>query len=221
VPFLSQQNKRNWGDLIPPDDEILAEGKRVVVLGGGDTGSDCVGTSLRQGAKTIHQFELMPKPPEERMAENPWPQWPNIQRTSTSQEEGGIRDYCILTKSFSGSNGKLEKLHGVRVEWIRDGEGNWQMNEVPGSEFEQEVDLVLLAMGFLHPEHKGIVNDLGVELDGRRNVKVGDDKMTSVEGVFSAGDMELGQSLIVRAIASGRAAARGIDKYLMGETLLP
>jgi len=221
VPFLTQQNKRNWGDIITSDDEILATGKRVVVLGGGDTGSDCVGTSVRQGAKSIHQFELMPKPPEERLAENPWPQWPNVNRISTSQEEGGERDYCILTRSFSGSNGKLEKLHGLRVEWSRDNDGNWQMKEIPGSEFEQEVDLVLLAMGFVHAEHKGIVNDLGLELDARGNVKTDDDKMTSVEGVFSAGDMEMGQSLIVRAIASGRAAARGIDRYLMGETQLP
>lgn len=221
VPFLTQQNKRNWGDIVPPDDEIMARDKRVVVLGGGDTGSDCVGTSVRQGAKSIHQFELMPKAPDERMAENPWPQWPNINRTSTSQEEGGTRDYCILTKAFSGSNGKVEKLHGVRVEWSKDGDDNWQMKEVPGSEFEQEVDLVLLAMGFVHPEHKGIVTDLDVELDGRGNIKVDDNKMTSVEGVFSAGDMELGQSLIVRAIASGRTAARGIDSHLMGETQLP
>ena len=221
VPFLTQQNKRNWGDIAPSDYEILAKGKRVVVLGGGDTGSDCVGTSIRQGAKCIHQFELMPKAPDNRPPENPWPQWPNVNRTSTSQEEGGIRDYCVLTKSFSGSNGKVEKLHGVHVEWSKDDGGNWQMKEVPGSEFEQEVDLVLLAMGFVHPEHKGIVNDLGLELNGRGNIKVNNDKMTSVEGVFSAGDMELGQSLIVRAIASGRSAARGIDKYLMGETQLP
>lgn len=221
VPFLAQQNKRNWGDVIPSDDEILAKGKRVVVLGGGDTGSDCVGTSVRHGAKSIHQYELMPKPPEERLPENPWPQWSNIHRTSTSQEEGGIRDYCILTKSFSGSNGKVEKLHGVRVEWSKDEDGQWHMKEIPGSEFEQEVDLVLLAMGFVSPEHKGIVNDLGVELDARGNIKVDENKMTSMEGVFSAGDMELGQSLIVRAIASGRSAARGIDKHLMGETLLP
>ncbi len=221
VEFLTQQNKRNWGDSIDPEEEILATDKKVVILGGGDTGADCIGTSVRQGAASIHQFELLPEPPKERPADNPWPQWPKTLRLSTSHEEGGIREYCILTKAFSGENGRVRKLHGIRVEWFRDGEGRWQMREIPGTEFEQEVDLVLLAMGFVHPEHEGLVKELGVELDGRGNVKVNADKMTSVPGIFAAGDMERGQSLIVWAIASGRRAARGIDRWLMGESLLP
>ncbi len=221
MEFLPQQNKRNWGDTLDAAEEILATGKRVVVLGGGDTGSDCVGTSVRQGAKSIHQFELLPKPPEERQDDNPWPRWPNILRTSTSHKEGGVRDYCILTKSFSGTDGKVEKLHGVKVDWTKDEKGAWHMKEIPGSEFEQDVDLVLLAMGFVHPEHDGMLKDLGVEINGRGNVAVDDEKMTSAPGVFAAGDMERGQSLIVWAIAAGRAAARGIDKFLMGETQLP
>ncbi|MBE9504819.1 MAG: glutamate synthase subunit beta [Proteobacteria bacterium] len=221
MEFLPQQNKRNRGDKLDPETDILATGKRVVVLGGGDTGSDCVGTSVRHGAKSIHQFELLPEPPKERQEDNPWPQWPAILRTSTSHEEGGIRDYNILTKSFSGSNGKVEKLHAVRVEWSKDDEGRWQMKELPGTEFEQEVDLVLLAMGFVHPEHDGMLKDLGVELNGRGNVNINEDKMTNIPGIFAAGDMERGQSLIVWAIAAGRAAAKGIDKWLMGETQLP
>lgn len=215
MEFLPQQNKRNRGDKLKPAEEILATGKKVVVLGGGDTGSDCVGTSVRQGAQSIHQFELLPKPPEERTEDNPWPQWPNILRTSTSHEEGGERDYGILTKSFSGSNGKVEKLHAVRVDWTRDSEGKWQMKEVPGSEFTQNVDLVLLAMGFVHPEHDGMLKDLGVEINDRGNVAVDENKMTSAPGIFAAGDMERGQSLIVWAIAAGRDAARGIDDWLM------
>ena len=221
MEFLPQQNKRNWGDKLDPSEEILATGKKVVVLGGGDTGSDCVGTSVRQGAKSIHQFELLPEPPKERQTDNPWPQWPNTLRTSTSHEEGGVRDYGILTKSFSGSNGKVEKLHAVRVEWVKDEGGNWQMREMPGTEFEQNVDLVLLAMGFIHPERDGMLKDLGVEINERGNVKVDDEKMTNVPGIFAAGDMERGQSLIVWAIAAGREAAKGIDEFLMGETDLP
>ena len=221
MEFLPQQNKRNWGDSIDPASEILASGKKVVVLGGGDTGSDCVGTSVRQGAESIYQFELLPEPPKERSTDNPWPQWPNILRTSTSHEEGGIREYCVLTKSFSGSDGKVEKLHGVKVEWSKDSDGKWQMKEIPGSEFTKDVDLVLLAMGFVHPEHEGMLKDLGVEINDRGNVVVDKDKMTSVPGIFSAGDMERGQSLVVWAIAAGRAAAKGVDKYLMGESSLP
>lgn len=221
VEFLTQQNRRNRGEKIDPGEEIVATGKRVIILGGGDTGADCVGTSVRQGAESIHQFELLPEPPKERNVDNPWPQWPNILRTSTSHEEGGIRDYCILTKEFSGENGHVRKLHGVRVEWSKDEKGNWKMGEIPGTEFEQDVDLVLLAMGFVHPEHKGMVKELGAELDERGNVKVDENRMTSEPGIFAAGDMERGQSLIVWAIASGRAAARGIDRFLMGETRLP
>lgn len=215
MEFLPQQNKRNRGDKLNPEEEILATGKKVVVLGGGDTGSDCVGTSVRQHAESIHQFELLPEPPLERMEDNPWPQWPNILRTSTSHEEGGIRDYGILTKSFSGTDGKLEKLNAVRVDWTKDADGKWQMKEIPGSEFTQDVDLVLLAMGFIHPEHDGMLKDLGVEINDRGNVSVDENKMTSVPGIFAAGDMERGQSLIVWAIAAGRSAARSIDEWLM------
>ena len=221
MEFLSQQNKRNWGDKISPADDVMATDKRVVVLGGGDTGSDCVGTSVRHGATSIHQFELLPEPPAERSADNPWPQWPNILRTSSSHEEGGVREYSILTKSFSGTDGKLEKVHAVRVEWTKDENGGWSMTEVPGSEFTRDADLVFLAMGFVHPEHNGMLDQLGVELDGRGNVKVDEEKMTSVSGVFAAGDMETGQSLVVRAIAAGRKAARSIDEWLMGESFLP
>lgn len=215
MEFLPQQNKRNWGDKLDPREEILATGKKVIVLGGGDTGSDCVGTSVRQGAQSIHQFELLPEPPKERSSDNPWPQWPNILRLSTSHEEGGIRDYGILTKSFSGSHGKVEKLHAVRVDWVKDSSGNWQMKEIPGTEFTQAADLVLLAMGFVHPEHEGMLKDLGVELNERGNVRVDENKMTSVPGIFAAGDMERGQSLVVWALAAGREAARGIDEWLM------
>lgn len=215
MEFLPQQNKRNWGDKLDPREEILATGKKVIVLGGGDTGSDCVGTSVRQGAQSIHQFELLPEPPKERSSDNPWPQWPNILRLSTSHEEGGIRDYGILTKSFSGSHGKVEKLHAVRVDWVKDSSGNWQMKEIPGTEFTQAADLVLLAMGFVHPEHEGMLKDLGVELNERGNVRIDENKMTSVPGIFAAGDMERGQSLVVWALAAGREAARGIDEWLM------
>ncbi|MDT8317112.1 MAG: glutamate synthase subunit beta [bacterium] len=221
MEFLSQQNKRNWGDKLIPAEDIMANGKKVVILGGGDTGSDCVGTSVRHGATSIHQFELLPEPPRERRADNPWPEWPNILRTSSSHEEGGVRDYSILTKSFSGTDGKLEKVHAVRVEWTRDDKGAWAMKELPGTEFTQDADLVFLAMGFVHPEHNGMLDQLGVELDGRGNVKVDADKMTSSPGVFAAGDMESGQSLVVRAIAAGRKAAQSIDNWLMGETFLP
>lgn len=221
MEFLPQQNRRNRGDRLNPETEILATDKAVIILGGGDTGSDCVGTSVRQGAASIHQFELLPEPPRERQPDNPWPQWPVILRTSTSQEEGGIRDYNILTKSFSGHGGVVEKIHAVRVAWAKDVNGRWQMKEIPGSEFEQAADLVLLAMGFIHPEQEGMLKDLGVALNERGSVQVDEDKMTSVPGVFCAGDMERGQSLVVWAIASGRAAAKGVDKWLMGETQLP
>ncbi len=221
MEFLPQQNKRNWGDSLPKEEDILATGKKVIILGGGDTGSDCVGTSIRQGAGSIKQFELLPKPSETRADDNPWPQWPLIFRTSSSHEEGCERDFNVLTKSLSGSNGKVEKLHAVRVEWTKDDSGNWKMAEVQGSEFTEDVDLVLLAMGFVHPEKDGMLAELGVELNNRGNVQVDDKKQTTVEGVFAAGDMERGQSLVVWAIAAGRIAAREIDRYLMGDTVLP
>ena len=221
MDYLPQQNKLLAGEEFGPGEQITAEGKRVVILGGGDTGADCLGTAHRQGAEVVYQFELLPEPPEERRPNNPWPQWPMILRSSPAHEEGGIRDYNILTKSFTGSNGQVEKLHAVRVEWTPGEDGRFNMNEVPGSEMEVETDLVLLAMGFLHPEHEGMLTDLGVELDPRGNVKVDDNKMTSIPGVFAGGDMARGQSLVVWAIAEGREVARGVDQYLVGATQLP
>ena len=221
MDYLPQQNKLLAGEEIDKDEHITAEGKRVVILGGGDTGADCLGTAHRQGAEVVYQFELLPEPPEERRPNNPWPQWPMILRSSAAHEEGGIRDYNILTKSFTGSNGQVEKLHAVRVDWTTGDDGRFVMNEVPGSEMEVETDLVLLAMGFLHPEHDGMLTELGVELDPRGNVQVDANKMTSVPGVFAGGDMARGQSLVVWAIAEGREVARGVDEYLVGSSNLP
>ena len=222
MEYLTQQNRVLAGQTFNSDERIVAEGKRVLVLGGGDTGSDCVGTAHRQGAEVVYQFELLPEPPVARRDENPWPQWPMILRTSSSHEEGGVRDYNILTKNFSGRNGRVEKMHAVRLEWgPPDETGRPAMIEIPGSEFELDVDLVLLALGFVHPEREGLLEQLGVELDGRGNVSTAPSKMTSVPGVFAAGDMSRGQSLVVWALAEGREAARGIDEYLMGKTSLP
>ena len=221
MEFLTQQNRLNAGQPIPPSERISAEGKRVVILGGGDTGSDCLGTSHRQGAEVVYQYELLSEPPATRADSNPWPLWPLILRTSSSQEEGGIRDYDILTTRFSGVDGNVRKLHAVRVDWgAPDASGRPVMQRIEGSEFEIEVDLVLLAMGFTHPQKAGLLDDLGVALDGRGNVRTDANKMTSVAGVFAAGDMARGQSLVVWALAEGREAARGVDEYLMGETAL-
>ena len=222
MEYLTQQNRLNAGQQVTQEERLTAEGKRVVILGGGDTGADCLGTAHRQGAELVSQYELLAEPPVNRPAGNPWPQWPLILRSSAAHEEGGIRDYGILTKSFSGSDGKVEKLHAVRVEWSEPEDGGRPtMLEVPDSEFEVETDLVLLAMGFLHPQHDGLLTQLGVELDPRGNVKIGDDRMSSVPGVFAAGDTARGQSLVVWAIAEGRETARAVDLYLMGETNLP
>src|SRR5438874_660541 len=216
MDFLPLQNKRCEGDAVPDSEFISAKDKRVVIIGGGDTGADCLGTVHRQGCRSVVQFEILPKPPADRGMDNPWPNWPNIFRTSSAHEEGGDREFCVLTKQFTGRNGNVEQLHGVRVEF----EGR-NMREVPGSEFTIDADLVLLAMGFLGPERNGMLAQLGVELTDRSNVAVNADKMTSVPGVFAAGDMARGQSLVVWAIREGRLAARGIDKYLMGTTELP
>ena len=220
MDYLPLQNKRNAGDALADETFISAEGKRVVILGGGDTGADCLGTALRQGATQVLQYELLDRPPATRSDAHPWPTYPNIYRVSSAHEEGGERDYCIATKYLSGEDGVLKRLHAVRVEFVLE-EGRQTMREVPGSEFSEHCDLLLLAMGFLGPEKPGMLEQLGVELTPRGNVLADETKMTSVPGVFTAGDMTRGQSLIVWAIAEGRAAARGIDEYLMGETLLP
>jgi glutamate synthase (NADPH/NADH) small chain len=220
MDFLPQQNKRVAGDKLTVE-EITAKGKRVIVIGGGDTGSDCIGTSHRQGAISVTSLEVLPKPPVERAPDNPWPEWSRIMRLSSSHKEGGTVEYSVLTKKFSGENGQVKKLHGVKIEWQKDEAGRPKMVEVPGSEFELNADLVLLAMGFVHPVHEGMIKHLGVNLDARGNVAVDANHMTSKEGVFAAGDMATGQSLVVRAIKQGRNAARGIDLYLMGETQLP
>lgn len=216
MEYLPLQNKRCEGDTIPDSQFITAKDKHVVIIGGGDTGADCLGTSHRQGARSIVQFELLPKPPLDRAADNPWPNWPNIFRTSSAHEEGGGREYCVLTKSFTGRDGQVEQLHAVRVEF----EGR-NIREVPGSEFTINADLVLLAMGFLGPERNGMLGQLGVNINERGNVATDTEKMTSIPGIFAAGDMSRGQSLVVWAIREGRNAARSIDKYLMGSTELP
>jgi glutamate synthase (NADPH) small chain len=220
MEYLSLQNRRNAGDDVPDDQFISASGKRVIILGGGDTGADCLGTAHRQGAREVLQYEILPKPPSTRPPENPWPTWPNIYRVSSAHEEGGVRDYSILTKQLSGEGGVLKKLHGIRVEFVSE-DGRQVLREIPGTEFEEDVDLLLLAMGFLGPERDGMLQQLGVELTDRGNVQADENKMTSVPGVFTAGDMTRGQSLIVWAIAEGRTAAQRIDRYLMGESTLP
>ncbi len=222
MEYLTQQNRVNSGNMVNPSERITAQGKRVIILGGGDTGSACLGTAHRQGAEIVHQFELLPEPPTERIDADMWPNWPMTLRTSSSHEEGGVRDYNILTKKFSGEEGQLRKLHGVRLEWgPPDNTGRPSMVEVEGSEFEIDADIVLLAMGFLHPEQTGMIADLKVNLDGRGNVKTDGNKMTNIPGVFAAGDMSRGQSLVVWAIAEGREAARGVDEFLMGASELP
>jgi glutamate synthase (NADPH/NADH) small chain len=230
MDFLPQQNKRNEGDTIPEEISITANDKNVLIIGGGDTGSDCLGTSLRQGAKNVYQFELLPEPPQERTENNPWPQWPKIFRVSSSHAEANeregkdkITEFCVSTKKFTGKEGKVSKIHGVKIEFGDPDPktGRPEMREVPGSEFELDVELVLLAMGFVHPIHEGMLVELGMELDARGNVACDDKKMTSVDGVFVAGDMTRGQSLVVWAIAEGREAARSVDLYLMGVTQLP
>lgn len=221
MEYLPLQNKKCEGDFIPDDQFITAKGKRVVIIGGGDTGADCLGTAHRQGALSVHQFELLPEPPKQRAPDNPWPQWPNILRISSAHEEGGIRDHCISTQRFTGRNGRVERLHAIRVEFLSDNGGHPTMREIPGSEFEVEAELVLLAMGFLGPEPNGIVAQFGVTLNERGNVATNREKMTNQPGIFAAGDMARGQSLVVWAIREGREAAKCIDRYLMGCPDLP
>ncbi len=220
MEFLPQQNRVVAGDKVP--DQILATGKHVVVIGGGDTGSDCVGTSNRQRAKSVTQFELLPQPPEREDKPLIWPYWPVKLRTSSSHQEGCARDWAVATKRFEGRNGRVEKLVAARVEWQKDAAGQPKMVEMPGTEFEMKADLVLLAMGFLGPVHDGLLAQLGVECDARSNVRAGtDDYQTSVPRVFAAGDMRRGQSLVVWAIREGRQCARAVDLFLMGSTELP
>ena len=220
MEFLPQQNKVVAGDAVAS--QIKATGRRVVIIGGGDTGSDCVGTSNRHGAASITQFELLPQPPVEEDKPLVWPNWPIKLRTSTSHEEGVSRDWSVTTKRFEGRNGKVERLVAARVEWKREGNGPPKMVEVPGSEFEIPADLVLFAMGFVGPVQKGLLDAFGVERDARSNVKADTESYrTSVPKVFAAGDMRRGQSLVVWAIREGRQAARAVDEFLMGTSALP
>ena len=220
MDFLPLQNRRCEGDEIPDEKFISARDKKVVIIGGGDTGADCLGTVHRHGCAAVVQLELLPKPPQQRDTTMPWPYWPTILRTSSAHEEGGNRDWSVNTKQFLGSNGKVEKLQCVRLEWVTEN-GRTQMREVPGSEFDIEADLVLLAMGFVGSEKKGMLEQLGVQMDARGNVQADDAYMTSVPGVFAAGDTRRGQSLIVWAIWEGRECAVNVDRYLMGYSDLP
>ncbi|MDP6581490.1 MAG: glutamate synthase subunit beta, partial [Vicinamibacterales bacterium] len=221
MEYLVQQNRRCEGDVVADEEVITAKDKRVVIIGGGDTGADCLGTAHRHGAQSIHQFELLPRPSDRREETNPWPEWPNIFRVTRAHEEGGERVYSVSTERFTGNEaGQVTTLHGGKVEMTRE-DGRLAFTSVPGSAFELEVDLVLLAMGFLGPTRDGLLDQLGVTLTDRGNVARDANWMTSVDGVFTAGDMQRGQSLIVWAIAEGRSAAAGIDRHLMGETQLP
>ena len=214
MDFLPQQNRRVGNEPLGGVHEILAGGKHVVVIGGGDTGSDCIGTSFRQGARSVTQLEIMPAPPEHENKALTWPNWPLKMRTSSSQAEGAKREYAVLTQKFTGADGKVAKLHCVQVDD--------KFKPVAGSEFELDAELVLLAMGFVHPVHEGLLKSLGVELDPRGNVRANTaDYQTSLAKVFSAGDMRRGQSLVVWAIREGRLCARSVDNFLMGSTNLP
>ena len=214
MEFLPQQNRRCAGDNV--QDQILATGKRVVIIGGGDTGADCLGTSHRQKALSVHQYEIMPMPPAERSPVTPWPLWPLQLRQESSHEEGGLRDWSIATTHFTGDeNGNVKKLHGIRVG------SPPKFEQIPGTEFSMDVDLVLLAMGFTGPVKSGLLDQLGVEMSVRGSVHADENFMTSVPGVFAAGDVRRGQSLVVWAIAEGRKAAHFVDKYLMGTSKLP
>jgi glutamate synthase (NADPH/NADH) small chain len=222
MAFLPQQNRRNAGDEIDPAVAISAADKHVIVIGGGDTGSDCIGTSFRQGALSVTQLEILPRPPEKEDKGLTWPEWPNKLRTSSSQEEGAQRDWAVATKSIEGSDGVVTGINCVRLNWQRDERGRWNMAEIPGSEFWLKADLVLLAMGFVHPVHEGMLQDLGVTLDARGNVQADTERyQTSLSKVFAAGDMRRGQSLVVWAIREGRQCARAIDEFLMGSSELP
>jgi glutamate synthase (NADPH/NADH) small chain len=220
MDYLTLQNRRCEGDVVADDRFVTARGKRVVIIGGGDTGADCLGTVHRQGAVSVHQFEILTRPPAARAPDNPWPEWPNIYRVSSAHEEGGDRVYAVSTKRFLGEDGRVTSLEAVEVEPVREA-GRLTFREVAGSTFTLPCDLVLLAMGFVGPERSGLLEQLDVKLTERGTVWRDATWMTSVPGVFTAGDMQRGQSLIVWAIAEGRSAARGIDQYLMGRSALP
>jgi glutamate synthase (NADPH/NADH) small chain len=225
MTFLPQQNKRNAGDTIDPAVSLTAKDKHVIVIGGGDTGSDCIGTSFRQGASSVTQLEILPRPPDRENKGLTWPDWPNKLRTSCSQDEGAERDWSVGTRSIEGENGKVTAINCIRLEWTQDDSGRWNMEEVTGSEFQLKADLVLLAMGFVHPVHEGMIEQMKVELDGQGNIngstEGSDAYKTSIDGVFAAGDMRRGQSLVVWAIREGRQCARAIDEYLTGSSNLP
>jgi glutamate synthase (NADPH/NADH) small chain len=221
MDYLSLQNKRCEGDAIPDEKFISAEGKHVVIIGGGDTGADCLGSANRQGAVSVHQLEIMPKPPAARGPNNPWPEWPQIYRVASAHEEGVERVYSVSTKRFiENDKGQVKELELIKVE-LKNNDGRVYFEEIPGSEFRLPCDLVLLAMGFVGPQKQGMLEQLGVKLTERGNVARDKDWMTNVPGIFTAGDMQRGQSLIVWAIAEGRSAAMGVDKYLMGSSDLP
>ena len=226
MDFLRSNSHRVQGDRVPEESFISATGKNVVVVGGGDTGSDCIGTSIRQGAASVTQLEILPRPPEKERKHETWPYWPNKLRTSSSQEEGCERMWSVATKEFlHDGKGSLRGLRCIQVSWDKDPQGNWKMSEVAGSEFELKAELVTLAMGFVHPVHEGMIEELGIELDPRGNVSSAtegaDAYKTSIGGVFTAGDMRRGQSLVVWAIREGRQCARAVDEYLMGASELP
>jgi glutamate synthase (NADPH/NADH) small chain len=221
MEYLTLQNRHNEGDRVPDDQRISATDKHVVIIGGGDTGADCLGTAHRQEARAVYQLELMPMPPESRAADNPWPEWPQVFRVSPAHEEGGDRLYSVSTERFSGDEaGHVRTLHATKVEMVTE-DDRPRFIPRPGTEFEIPADLVLLAMGFVGPERQGLLEDLGVTLTPRGTVARDERWMTSVPGVFVAGDMQRGQSLIVWAIAEGRSAARAIDEFLMGSSQLP
>jgi glutamate synthase (NADPH) small chain len=221
MDFLTQQNRRNLGDDLSGEQEILATGKTVIIIGGGDTGSDCLGTSLRQGAKEVLQFEHKPQPPANRPSYNLWPEPPLVWTKSTSHEEGGVQEFSMSTRRFEGENGKLKRLHAIKVEIEYDADGNRQFKEIPGSEFSIETELVLVSAGFTGPVKSDIISQLGIRLNRKNCITVDQNKMTNVEGVFAAGDNVRGQSLVVWAIAEGRDVARGVDQYLTGKARLP
>lgn len=214
MDFLTQQNKKVSGKLKGDEFRILAKDKNVLVIGGGDTGSDCVGTSIRQKAKSVTQIEILPKPAEKREDNNPWPYWPNTLRTSSSHQEGCERRWSLSTKRFIGENGKLKQVELVKVDWKKDATGRWNMSEIAGTEEIVDVELALLSMGFTQPVHVGLLDALGVEYDQRGNVKVNNKKQTSVAKLFAAGDAEKGASLVVHAIEAGKVAAKNMDAFL-------